>query len=454
MPTTNVYQGTKNFILTTLQGELDRSMINEKIKTRRTLSARNLPGGVNYESLSNIATMIGNERDITGKDEHIFWEDKSYNGIYFKTETTGTASAGGTLQLTLADALHEDSGKRSALMQDLVITNQRTNNQFTIESVDKSTDNQHKFTVKDISGAAISVAANDEFTVEYKAAREASGAMSGFRRPTEKKSFKCGHIEYGDKWTNFSDIVNLKNIVNEDNFNKYFVNEDMEAWFMFNKQRFLAIGQKGNTVEGNVLTDGFYTQILSGGSSIANISSLDFSFFADLRRKVASLGMARKYLIVAPLDISLKFDEYYDDKNKYTFSMQVTRNGETFSVDTDWRTFNVSGVEFTIVNENVLDLRHHYGLANNGFYNDKYFLIPLDNDLTVTDFYDKSPIKVPSFEVIYKRQSDGSMVKASQEGNLLAPSSSVQSYGALKLEGTFGSVIYGVDRFAYGSMTV
>jgi len=454
MSTSNVYTAQKNYVLTTLQGELKREQIATKIKTRRTLTARNLPGGVSYESISSIATMFGNERDVTGMDEFIFYEDKSYNGIYFQTETTGTALAGGTLQLTLTDALHEDSGKKSSLMEDLVITNQSTNQQFIIVSVDKSVDNAHKFTVKDVKGASISVTANDIFTYEYKAAREASGAMSGFRRPTEKKSFKCGHIEYGDKWTNFADIYNEENIVSEDNFNKYFINEEMEAWFMFNKQRFLAIGQKGNIIDGNQFTDGFYTQIKNGGYALANTSNLDFSFFSTLRKRVESLGAAKSYLIVASTDVCLAFDQYFEDKNKYTFDAQITRNGETFSVQTDWRKFSLAGIDFTLVNENALNLRHHYGLDSNGYFNGTYFLIPFDQDMTITDFYSKSPIKVPSFEVIYKKHSDGSIVKASQSGNILSPMSSVESEARLKLEGSFGAVIYGVDRFATGTITV
>lgn len=455
MNTRHEYQSDKNYVLTTLQGELKREQIAEKIRTRRTLPAKGVPGGVSYQSIGTLATLFGNERDVTGTNEFIFYEDPSYEGKYFQTETTGTALAGATLQLTLTDALHEDSGTKSALMEGLYITNQSTNKSYLITSVDKSVVSAHKFTIKEINGGAISVTANDIFTVEFRPSVEASDAVTGFRRPTVKKSFQCGHIEYSDIWTNFSDIYNVENLVKEDSFNKYFINTEMEAQFMLSNQRFLATSQKGNLISGNPLIDGFYTQIANSGNTFANVPNIDVTFFTTLRKRVENLGMAKSYLIIASTDVLLKFDEYFDVKNNYTFSMQVksSESNGTFEVSTSWRKFTWAGVDFTLLSEDSINLRKHYGLDTNGYYKGTYFLIPFEQEINVLDF-NNARMQVPSWEVIYKLQSDGQKVKASAQGNLLNKSASTVSNGKLKLEGTCGAVIYGLDRFATGTISV
>ena len=403
-------QAFLNYQILTSLNQLDPEYLSNVIKVDPT-----------KQNIMNILSGLGRQVPIRGfATTHYEDSSKSFAKLKVTANVTGVADA--NVNVTLAPAYH--NGTESVLSVGSLVMNNTDGEWYRIVAVDKTTNpTSHTFTLApEITGQAIEILSTDFLTFAGHVNQE-GGSFEASSILSQNFPFISTTSSIKSTVVSDDNVLATPTLVeNGDGFEGKYItygslskksDEDLAGkqllWLLYGKRT-----NKNSTRRG---TDGLYstlslpthpTQI----TATVNVEDAMFDAWVDA---ALQNHLSKSYLVVGTSKVIRAFDKFLFEKLKYGTDSTQGEYDNGFLVKMNYKCYEYGGIKFTFVVDYALEFAVLSG-ATNGFYDNRYFIIPLDKQsVYIDDETGKITKNLDSVNIIYTPVA-GKKVAVSDEG--------------------------------------
>lgn len=403
-------QAFLNYQILTSLNQLDPEYMSNVIKVDMT-----------KQNIMNILSGLGRQVPIRGfQTTHYEDASKAFAKLKVTANVSGLANA--SVNVTLAPAYH--NGTESILSVGSFVMNNTSGAWYEITAVDKTTNpSSHTFTLSPVkTGQAISILSTD-FLNFAGHVNQAGGSFEASSIISQNLPFISTVSSIKSSISSDDNTLATPTLVeNGDGFEGKYItygslskksDEDLAGkqliWLLYGVRTDKNVTRRG--------TDGLYSSLSSAThpTQLTATVNVEDAMFDDWVDTALKNNMSTTYLVVGTSKVIRAFDKYFFEKLKYSTDSTGGEYDNGFLAKMNYRSYVYGGIKFIFVVDYALEFSVLTG-ATNGFYDNRYFLIPLDKQsVYIDDETGKVTKNLDSVNIIYTPVA-GKKVAVSDEG--------------------------------------